>query len=100
LPLGRADGFFHVNTHFNFANVKGTGQETGVKYRIPTTINSTQHISPGEYPILISTEVVLSTTVGQGQAPDQQATAVIDFVIREDGTVTGEVEQFRFVCRS
>jgi hypothetical protein len=42
----------------------------------------------------------LSLTVGQGQAPNQQATAVIHFVIHEDGTVTGEVLQFRFECRS
>jgi hypothetical protein len=93
------DGFFHVNTHFNFANVKGVGRVTGVEYRIPTVINSTQNVTSAAGQ-LISTEVVLSLTVGQGQAPDQQAIAVIHSVIHEDGTVTGEVEQIRFECRS
>jgi hypothetical protein len=95
------DGFFHANTHFNFANVKGIGQDTGVVYRIPTVINSTQNVTSGEYPITITSEVVLSLTVSQGQeAPDFQSTAVIHSVIHEDGTVTGEVTEFRFVCRS
>ena len=93
------DGSFHGNTHFNFANVKGVGQVTGVEYRIPTVINSTQNVTSAAGQ-LISTEVVLSLTVGQGQAPDQQAIAVIHSVIHEDGTVTGEVEQIRFECRS
>jgi hypothetical protein len=96
----RADGFFHVNTHFNFANVKGIGEETRVQYRVPTTVNSTQHITPGEYPIIVSTEVTMSMTIGQGQAPDQQATTVIHSIINEDGTATVEVEHFRFVCSS
>jgi hypothetical protein len=94
------DGSLHANTHFNFANTQGIGQVTGVTYRLPTIINSTSHITSGEYPILINTEVTSALTVGQGQAPDQQATTVIHFVVHEDGTVTGEVAEFRFVCRS
>jgi len=92
------DGSFHGNAHFNFANVKGIGQETGVTYRVPTTINSTSQVTLAGQ--LIATETTMSLTVGQGQAPDQQATAVLHIVVDEDGTVTVEVAEFRFECRS
>jgi hypothetical protein len=94
------DGSFHTNSHFNFANVKGTGEETGVEYRVPTTVNSTQNITSAGYPIFVSSEVTMSMTIGQGQAPDEQITTVFHFVIHEDGTTTGEVDQVRFECRS
>jgi hypothetical protein len=92
------DGFFHVNTHFNFSDVKGIGEVTGVTYRVPTVINSTSHVtSAGQ---LISTETTMSLTVGQGQAPDQHTTVVLHIVIDEDGTPRVEVAEFRFECRS
>ena len=115
------DGSFHGNSHFNFANVKGIGQETGVtyrvpttgrggrrrrrgavtgvEYRVPTTVNSTQNFTSAAGQ-LITTETTMSLTVGQGQAPNQQATAVIHFVFAPDGTVKTEVVEFRFECRS
>jgi hypothetical protein len=92
------DGSFHGNSHFDFANVRGIGELTGVTYRVPTTVNSTQGFTSAGR--LISTEVSMSLTVGQGQAPNQQATAVIHFVGAPDGAVTTEVLQFRFECRS
>jgi hypothetical protein len=92
------DGSLHVNTHFNFANVRGIGQVTGVEYRVPTVINSTQNLtSAGQ---LISTDVSMALTIGQGQVPDQLATAVVHFTVHEDGTVTSEVVHFRFECRN
>jgi hypothetical protein len=92
------DGSFHANSHFNFANVKGIGELTRVEYTVPTTVNSTQHItSAGQ---LITTETTMSLTVGQGQAPNQQATTVIHLVVAPDGTVKTEVVEFRFECRS
>jgi hypothetical protein len=93
------DGFFHGNSHFNFANVKGIGKLTGVEYRVPTTVNSTQNFTSAAGQ-LISTEVTMSLTVGQGQAPNQQATVVIHSVVAPDGTVKTEVVEFRFECRS
>ena len=93
------DGSFHGNSHFNFANVKGVGEVTGVEYRVPTTVNSTQNFTSAAGQ-LITTETTMSLTVGQGQAPNQQATAVIHFVFAPDGTVKTEVVEFRFECRS
>jgi len=93
------DGSFHANTHFNFANVKGIGEVTGVEYTVPTTVNSTQNFTAAAGQI-ISTEVNMSLTVGQGQAPNQQGTAVIHSVVAPDGTVKTEVAEFRFECRS
>jgi hypothetical protein len=90
-------GGLHVNTHFNFANTEGVGQVTGVTYRVPTTVNSIQTLTqPGQ---LISTDVSMSLIVGQGQVPNQLATAVIHFVIAPDGTPKAEVVHFRFECQ-
>jgi hypothetical protein len=94
-----AAGGFHINTHFNFADVQGVGV-SGLKYRVPTTVNSTTFSTSGEGPQVVATEVGISRVIGQGQAPDEQATAVVHFTVHEDGTVTGEVAQFRFECRN
>jgi hypothetical protein len=90
-------GRLHVNVHFNFSNVKGIGKGTGVEYIVPTTVNSIQTLtSAGQ---LVSTDVSMSNTIGQGRAANQQTTAVIHFTIHEDGTVTSEVAHFRFECK-
>jgi hypothetical protein len=95
-----AAGGFHINTHFNFADVQGVGPVSGLKYRVPTSASSATFSTSGEGPQVVATEVTISRVIGQGQAPDEQATAVVHFTVHEDGTVTGEVAQFRFECRN
>ena len=91
-------GGFHLNTEFNFANVKGTGEPSGGHYTVPTTSTSTVHSHSDGYPIIV-TENARSTVIGQGQLPDSTAHLVLHFTIHEDDTVTAEVTHFRSECK-
>lgn len=90
------DGAYHINSHFNVANLQGTGQTTGGNYVIPASGNAVENVvSSGQ---LITGSVDVNLVVGKGKLDNQVAIARIHYVVSDDGTVKVETIQFHFEC--
>ena len=90
------DGAYHVNSHFNFVGVKGTGLTTGTKYVIPAAGSSVENVVPSGQTIGGSTDI--SMVIGQGKIPNQNSFARLHYIINDDGTLKVESVHFHFEC--
>jgi len=63
----RPDGTYHVNSHFNFAGVKGVGRTTGDNYVIPALGGAVENfVQPGQ---IVTGTVDITLAIGKGQLP-------------------------------
>ena len=91
------DGTYHVNTHFNFAGVKGVGRTTGETYVVPATGAAVENfVQPGQ---IVSGTVDVNLIIGQGNLPDQVAVIRLHYIIGPDGEIKVENSTFHFECR-
>jgi hypothetical protein len=90
------DGAYHINSHFNVANLQGTGRTTGGNYVIPAAGNAVEHVvSSGQ---LITGSVDVNLVVGKGKLDNQVAFARIHYVVSDEGEIKVETIQFHFAC--
>jgi hypothetical protein len=81
------DGTYHVNSHFNFAGVKGVGLTTGEMYVIPASGGSVENlIQSGQ---VVSSTVDINLVIGKGKLDNQVALARVHYVISPEGPHQG-----------
>ena len=90
------DGTYHVNSHFNFAGVKGVGLTTGDNYVVPASGNTVENfVQPGQ---IVTGTVDINLIIGKGQLPNQVALARVHYVISPEGEIKVETVNFHFEC--
>jgi len=91
------DGTYHVNSHFNFAGVKGVGLTSGDTYVIPASGGAVENfVQPGQ---IVTGTVDINLVIGKGQQPNQVALARVHYVIGPEGETKVETVQFHFKCQ-
>ena len=92
-----------VNSHFNFAGLKGVGldpltlEPTGTEYVIPASGAAVENfVQPGQ---IVAGTVDINLVIGKGQLDNQVALARLHYVISPEGEVKVETVHFHFKCQ-
>ena len=97
------DGTYHVNSHFNFAGLKGVGldpltlEPTGTEYVIPASGAAVENfVQPGQ---IVTGTVDVNLLIGKGKLDNQVALARVHYVIDDEGQIKVETLSFHFKCQ-
>lgn len=92
-----ADGGTHLKTHINYQDVTGTGNPSGITYKVRTVTNEVVNDDDGPQ----STATVISTVklIAQGPTLDYFMRTVLHVTVNANGETTSTVQEVNVECR-
>jgi hypothetical protein len=90
-------GGFHVNDHFDYIGLQGTGVISGNQY-VSQQISTVNFSVPGPTVGFEVTQPLTFTLIGQGTVPNEVLTALIHYTVNANGELTTFVDNFRVKC--
>jgi hypothetical protein len=91
------DGTYHVNSHFNFAGVKGVGLTSGDNYVVSASeVIVENRVQSGQ---IVGGIVDVTLVIGKGQLDNQVALALFHYIIDAEGNFKVDTVNFHFKCQ-
>jgi len=101
-PEGTPVPPYHNNYHINLMNVTAVGETSGAKYRVPAAYTSVAISIPASGQVNtgdVTIQRVIQQGSGSASGAEELYTAVVHYIVYDDGTVKAEVVQFQFECK-
>ena len=107
-PEGNPVSPYHNNYHFNLMNVKAVGldpvtlEPTGTEYRVPAAGTSVEISIPASGQVNtgdVTIQGVIRQGSGSASGAEELFTALLHYILYDDGTVKVETAQFQFECK-
>jgi hypothetical protein len=101
-PEGTPVPPYHNNYHINLMNVTAVGETSGAEYRVPAAYNSVAISIPASGQVNtgdVTIQRVIQQGSGSASGAEELFTAVVHYIVYDDGTVKAEVVQVQFECK-